>query len=42
MISHIHKCIFTHIPKWVGISIKTTLRDCDGHQGGGGQDHRTI
>lgn len=42
MISHHHRCIFIHIPKCAGTSIETALGHFDGHQGRGGQDHRTI
>lgn len=42
MISHIHKCIFIHIPKCAGTSIERALGHLDNHSGRGGQDHRTI
>ncbi len=42
MISHEHKCIFIHIPKCAGTSIESALGHLDGHEGRGGQDHRSI
>lgn len=42
MISHEHRCIFIHIPKCAGTTVETALGHFDGHQGRGGQDHRTI
>lgn len=42
MISHQYKCIFIHIPKCAGTSIESALGHFDGHEGRGGQDHRSI
>ncbi|SHK25561.1 Sulfotransferase family protein [Rubritalea squalenifaciens DSM 18772] len=42
MISHKHKCIFIHIPKCAGTSIEKALGHFDGHEGRGGQDHRSV
>lgn len=42
MISHQYKCIFVHIPKCAGTSVESALGHFDGHQGRGGQDHRSI
>ncbi|RLU01159.1 sulfotransferase family 2 domain-containing protein [Ketobacter sp.] len=42
MISHELKCIFIHIPKCAGTSIESALGHLDGHNGRGGQDHRSM
>ena len=42
MISHKHKCIFIHIPKYAGTSIEQALGHFDNYSGRGGQDHRSI
>ncbi|WP_416307630.1 sulfotransferase family 2 domain-containing protein [Neptunicella sp. SCSIO 80796] len=42
MISHQHQCIFIHIPKCAGTSIEDAFGHFDGHNGRGGQDHRSI
>ncbi len=43
MISHIHKCIFIHIPRTAGTSIESALGHLDNYKGGRGrQDHRPI
>lgn len=42
MISHKHKCIFIHIPKCAGTSIEHALGHFKGHEGRGGQDHRSV
>jgi hypothetical protein len=42
MISHQYKVIFIHIPKCAGTSIETALGHLKGHEGRGGQDHRSL
>lgn len=42
LISHEHRCIFIHIPKCAGTSVEVALGHWEGHEGWGGQDHRTI
>ncbi|GLR72887.1 sulfotransferase family 2 domain-containing protein [Agaribacter marinus] len=42
MISHIHKCVFVHIPKCAGTSIEKKLGHFQQYNGRGRQDHRTY
>lgn len=42
MISHVHKCIFVHIPKCAGTSIESALGHHEHFDGRGRQDHRTL
>jgi hypothetical protein len=42
MISHQHKFIFIHIPKCAGTSFEFAFGHMDGHEGRGGQDHRSV